>query len=249
MQGRAAESRSDKTEGFRPQLRAVGEPSWSPPATTETQIYDRRSTPLASILGNWTVGGGPLHRRLAESIKLAIEQGDLPRGRILPPEREVARQLSVSRNTVSSAWLTLKTDGLIDSRKGSGTWIARPPAAGPDKSPTLVSLRGVFHRGDPVDFTSGQLEGTQAIVDTVRSLGENDLATLVEQQRLSPAGLPELRRAIADYFVKLGVATRPEQIMVVTGSQQAISLVAALYGVFELERCGSVVALTACHGL
>ncbi len=218
--------RGDQNTICRP-LRAVRQSPWPALVPTEAEISARRSAPLASILGNWTVGGGPLHRRLAESMKVAIEQGDLPRGRFLPPEREVARQLSVSRNTVSNAWQTLKSDGLIGSRRGSGTWIMASSAAA-DESP-LISLRGVFHSGDPIDFTSGQLEGTQSIVDIVRSLDEDDLTKLIRRQRLSPAGLPELRRAIADYFTAHEVITYPEQVMVVTGFQQAIALVAALY--------------------
>src|SRR6185295_11430151 len=54
----------------------------------------------------------PFYRRLAELVQQGIAQGDVPGGAQLPPERDLARALRVSRTTVVSAYRELESRGL-----------------------------------------------------------------------------------------------------------------------------------------
>ena len=72
------------------------------------------------------------HRRLTEEIADQIERlilnHELQIGDSLPPERELATQLQVSRNILREAISMLTQKGLLEVRPGSGTYVARPSA-------------------------------------------------------------------------------------------------------------------------
>ena len=76
---------------------------------------------LADLLGRWSASDGPLYRLLAGRIGRLADTGSLPAGTRLPPERELAAVLAVSRNTVALAYQLLRDDGMAASRQGSGT--------------------------------------------------------------------------------------------------------------------------------
>src|SRR5215472_8304828 len=78
---------------------------------------------LTDLLGRWSAPDGPLYRLLAARVGRLADTGALPAGLRLPPERELAAALSVSRNTVATAYQLLRDEGMADSRQGSGTRI------------------------------------------------------------------------------------------------------------------------------
>src|SRR5215510_10070163 len=87
------------------------------------------NVPVERILGMWSDGPGPLHRKLSDALRSAAEEGRLRPGERLPSERDLAGRLAVSRSTVVAAYDTLRADGVVESRQGSGTRvrpIARP---------------------------------------------------------------------------------------------------------------------------
>src|SRR6185503_17401903 len=57
-------------------------------------------------------------------LRQAILDGRLRSGDLLPPSRELARSLSVSRMTVSVAYDRLAGEGFVSSRVGAGTWVS-----------------------------------------------------------------------------------------------------------------------------
>jgi GntR family transcriptional regulator, transcriptional repressor for pyruvate dehydrogenase complex len=59
-----------------------------------------------------------------------IHSQEYPVGSRLPPERDLARQLGVSRPSVREALIALEVEGLIDVRVGSGIYVLGPPANG-----------------------------------------------------------------------------------------------------------------------
>ncbi len=63
-----------------------------------------------------------LYRRLLDSLKDAYRPGDK-----FPSEREVARRFGVSRPTASRSLARLMDEGLIESRRGAGRFVKRPP--------------------------------------------------------------------------------------------------------------------------
>jgi DNA-binding GntR family transcriptional regulator len=70
---------------------------------------------------------GVRYRELATALRGAIASGELPVGAKLPPERELARLLSVGRTTVVSAYNVLQAESLIVVKQGAGTWVVRRP--------------------------------------------------------------------------------------------------------------------------
>src|SRR5262249_22312329 len=71
---------------------------------------------LADLLGRWPAADGPLYRLLATRIARLADTGELPAGLRLPPERDLAAALSVSRNTVAAAYQFLRDEGMAESR-------------------------------------------------------------------------------------------------------------------------------------
>ena len=67
----------------------------------------------------------PLYRRLQRGIRKAVERGAISIDEALPPERELAAGLGVSRVTVRSAIRHLVQEGLLTQQRGAGTFVAR----------------------------------------------------------------------------------------------------------------------------
>src|SRR5215469_15242355 len=82
-------------------------------------------------LGRWSSGRGPLHVLLAGRLRRLIDEGDLPPGEPLPPDRALAAALAVGRSTVVAAYDLLSRDGRIVRRRGSGTRVAGNEPPGP----------------------------------------------------------------------------------------------------------------------
>ena len=71
----------------------------------------------------------PVYKQIAGQITAQILSGELPAGFALPPIRAVAKELGVSVITVRGAWDALEADGLIETRAGSGCYVAALSAA------------------------------------------------------------------------------------------------------------------------
>lgn len=194
-------------------------------------------------LGAWSQGSGPVYRRLANGMRSAVLRGDLAPGSRVPAERNLARLLAVSRTTVVSAYEVLRQEGWLESRQGSGTMVRAAPrrserAAEPPsfrRHPVYRSL--IEGSGGTIEFLGAHLSGSGAIPDEIVSLKEG-IARLARGHGYLPAGLPELRRGIAKRLDARGLPTREDQVLVTSGAQQAIGLVASLF----LQR-GDAVAL------
>jgi GntR family transcriptional repressor for pyruvate dehydrogenase complex len=65
-----------------------------------------------------------LYRQIADQIRALIKRGEYAAGSRLPPERDLARQLGVSRPSVREALIALEVEGLVDVRIGSGIYVA-----------------------------------------------------------------------------------------------------------------------------
>jgi DNA-binding GntR family transcriptional regulator len=70
---------------------------------------------------------GARYRDLATALRVAIASGEVPIGTRLPPQRELARLLSVGRTTVVGAYNLLRAESLIAMKQGAGTWVVRRP--------------------------------------------------------------------------------------------------------------------------
>ncbi|MDQ8031029.1 FadR/GntR family transcriptional regulator [Bordetella genomosp. 1] len=68
-----------------------------------------------------------LYRQIADQLRLLIEAGEFREGARLPPERDLAIKLGVSRPSVREALIALEVEGWVEVRMGSGIYVKRPP--------------------------------------------------------------------------------------------------------------------------
>ena len=68
-----------------------------------------------------------LYRQIADQIRTLIRSGEFVPGARLPPERDLARELGVSRPSVREALIALEVEGLVEVRIGSGIYVRKLP--------------------------------------------------------------------------------------------------------------------------
>lgn len=185
---------------------------------------------LADLLGHWPASEGPLYRLLAARISRLADTGALPPGLRLPPERDLADALSVSRNTVAAAYQQLRDEGMAHSRQGAGTRIVphRTTPAGVHRANGFFAglLESAAVRTDLTLAAVGcPPQVAAALADPAPLIGAGLLREVTGSPGYLPLGLPALRQALAGHLSRRhGLATRADQIVVTTGGQQAIDL-------------------------
>lgn len=201
---------------------------WAPIGLRMGEDEDMAKIPtarLSRLLTGWSSeDAGPLPRRLANALRELAERADVAPGTTLPSQRELAGVLGVSRSTVTTAYSLLENEGWLESRRGSGSRLRG--SGSPERLVNEGRLASFDARTSGADLSSGALEGLGAVGDAVGALTGADLAPLLRGDGYLPHGLPELREGIAAYYREAGVPTEPEQILVTSGSQQAVWLVA-----------------------
>lgn len=196
-------------------------------------------------------GSLPLHRQLYEEVRTAILEARLAPGTRMPASRDLARGARISRNTVLAAFQQLLAEGYLTSRPGSGTYVAE---AIPDlQTPVRADTPGAASASGSRELsalgrrlTSGHLMTREFPVrsDTFRSglpaLDEFPYAIwrrLIDRRLQSssskllaygdPQGYRPLREAIAQHLAAArGARCSPDEIVVLSGSQQAVDVVA-----------------------
>jgi DNA-binding transcriptional MocR family regulator len=185
---------------------------------------------LVTLLGRWSAGRGPLYLLLAGRIRQLIDDGELLPGTSLPPDRALAAALAVGRTTVVSAYDLLTQDGKIVRRQGSGTRVA-PAALRPDQGRPVDGANPLFvHLLDPLDriiqlTCAAPKTIPAAVAEAYRAALSVEIADDIGYH---PAGHPALRDAIAQRYTGRGLPTTPSQVIVTTGAQQALALLAKL---------------------
>ncbi|WP_055566408.1 aminotransferase class I/II-fold pyridoxal phosphate-dependent enzyme [Streptomyces atriruber] len=177
---------------------------------------------LAALLPD-PAGMRPAYRHLAHAISGLILDGRIALHVRLPAERDLAVALATSRTTVTAVYDLLRESGFAHSRQGAGTWTALPEGHAPSGVRRLLAAEDTAI--DLARAASG-LPG-QELTDTVARIAPR-LAEHAHTPGYHPYGLPELRAAIAERFTRRGLATVPEQILVTSGAQHALTLVLGL---------------------
>lgn len=195
-------------------------------------VRKERLRKFGEEVGDWAGGSGPLYRQLAAAIARTVERGAVAPASRLPAERDLSGALSVSRGTVIAAYDSLVADGLLERRPGSGTYtvdvgrLALP--AGREGSALVARL--VDHSagaGDAIDLSISVLHDAGAL--PAARVTTSELASLTPDTGYSPWGLYDLRSTIADVLGSWGLPSLPEQIVITTGAQQAISIAASCW--------------------
>ena len=188
------------------------------------------SQTIESVLGVWSDGPGPLHRKLSDAVRTAVDDGRLPAGERLPSERDLAARLALSRSTVVAAYDTLRSEGVVESRQGSGTRIRRR-AVGHGPAPLVVSpiYRTLIDvRDDVISLACATFPAHPRVALAAAEVMTEDGDKLLAHHGYLPGGLPSLRRALAERLTERGTPTSPDQVLVTTGAQQAVNLAAQM---------------------
>lgn len=186
----------------------------------------------------------PLRLQLYRQLRGAIEAGTLAPGSRLPPTREHALSLGVSRNTLLWAMARLRSEGYVTARVGDGSYVAAGLATPP--SGVHAPLPQLSRRGQAIADTHARWQPPLVVALPFR-IGAPEVASFPyalwdrlarqidprERQRLAqyldPAGHAPLREAVAQWlWVARGVRCDPAQVLVCSGSQQALDLIARL---------------------
>ena len=146
-----------------------------------------------------------LYRQIAGQIATLIDSGEFAAGSRLPPERELAVLLGVSRTSVREALISLEIAGRVDVRVGTGIFVRRPgegravvpgSAAPPDTGP------------GPFDLLAARalVEGEIAAL-AARTIGKPQIAVLRETiARMRAHGNDFEQRDAADRAFHVGIA-------------------------------------------
>ncbi|HEX3086900.1 MAG TPA: PLP-dependent aminotransferase family protein [Pyrinomonadaceae bacterium] len=212
----------------------------------------------------------PLYYQVYQRLRAAILLGQLAPGARLPSTRQMAIDLGVSRNTLMTAFDQLIAEGYVEGRVGAGTFVS--PTLPEDLLearlktkrevpaqlvPRSLSRRGQVLAQNPVNATHRPPGGIRPFVPGIPALDEFPVdlwSRLVarhwrdESRRLlnygPAAGQQVLREAIAAYLGPArGVACEPDQIVIVSGTQQAVDLIARVL----LDRGDAVLVEEYCY--
>lgn len=184
---------------------------------------------LARMLVGTGARSGPLYRQLSDSLAELIERGELPPGATLPPERALATALTVSRTTIVAAYQALRESKRLERRQGSGTRVS------PDRNRETVSGLAGDHAASQflngplatIDFATAALPSLDLVADVAAGLTRDDYLRLTSTYHgYHLRGLPALRERIARWYSDAGLPTAPEDILITSGAQQALELVA-----------------------
>jgi 2-aminoadipate transaminase len=180
----------------------------------------------------------PLYQQVCDALAAAIADGELRPGERLPSERDLAGRLSLSRTTVVNAYRELYARGLVRGHVGRGTIVCAEPesdgapfawrgkvalAAQRTLDSSLRSMIGGSADPDVISFAAGTAALDCFPLDNFRELSDRILRDNAEGALgLGPTeGQPAFRRALAARF-----GARPEQVLVLTGGQQGLDLIA-----------------------
>ncbi|MGR4880884.1 PLP-dependent aminotransferase family protein [Streptomyces sp. LARHCF249] len=172
----------------------------------------------------------PGYRALADAVRTLILDGRIALHVRLPAERELAEAVGASRATVTGAYDLLRESGYVRSRRGSGTWTELPDGHLPVGSPGLIGggTGGRPDGGPGIDLAIAAMGAPEGSLAEAFAWAAPRLPRLARSPGYHPFGLPDLRTAVAERFTRRGLPTRPEQILVTAGAQQAFALVVSL---------------------
>jgi len=194
----------------------------------------------------------PLHSQIYRALRDAIARGDLRAGQRVPSSRAMSVELNVSRIPVLGAYAQLEAEGYFQTRKGAGTFVSsalpesltqcRQPLT--RRTPKASGPRPVARRAllSPTEPRSPWHAGLGAFCVHQPAFDEFPFAIwsrLVTHHSknpnaraihcVDPLGTRRFREAICDYLrTARAVRAEPEQIMIVSGSQQALQIAASV---------------------
>ena len=179
--------------------------------------------------------GITLGRWLHEQLRSAIVEERLRPGTRLPATRDFARQYGIARGTVVEVFEQLVSAGYLRSKVGSGTWVSQRPRARsavrtrPSAAARPGPLRGLSFERTARPFRLHEPAIAEFPVRVWSRVASRRMRGL-SAQLLSgnyAGSYPPLQAALADYLASArGVKCGPEQIVITSGVQQGLDLLA-----------------------
>ncbi|MBA3447120.1 MAG: PLP-dependent aminotransferase family protein [Pseudaminobacter sp.] len=199
--------------------------------------------------------GGTLVEQVMASIRERIAGRKAAPGAKLPSIRGLAGRMRVSKSTVVDAYDRLAAEGVIQSRRGSGFYVAGhlPPLSlariGPrldrEVDPLWISRQSLEAGGDILKPGCGWLPASwmpeAGIRRALRLLARSDRANLTDYG--APLGLAPLRELLSRRMAERGIEAPPHQIVLTESGTQAIDLVCR----FLLEPGDTVLVDDPCY--
>lgn len=193
--------------------------------------------------------GRPLYRQICDGFRAAIVEGRLRGGQRLPSTRTLAAELGISRIPVVGAFDQLVAEGYFESRVGSGTFVSsglpdearlrprtvtHPGGRAPGARPTARRPAALVRPPEPWLGGFGAFRISEPALEQFpfpiwsRLVARHSRGVPRAALKYgSQMGDRPLREALAAYLrTARAVRCEPEQIMVVSGSQQALEITA-----------------------
>jgi len=183
---------------------------------------------------------GTLVERVMQVIRQRISARTLAPGAKVPSIRGFAETLQVSKSTVVEAYDRLAAEGVIQSRRGSGFYVAGhlPPLSLAELGPRLdrvvdpfwVSRQSLEASEDALKPGCGWLPASwlpeAGLRRALRSAARTDSTVLADYG--TSLGLPALRQLLARRMADRGIEAAPDQIILTESGTQAIDLICRL---------------------
>jgi DNA-binding transcriptional MocR family regulator len=171
---------------------------------------------------------------IVASVQREIASGALPAGARLPPVRALEKQLGLSKNTAQAAYDELVACGLVEAREREGVFVLGSPRAAaaapvleaplPELVPPPLALPAPASRGQTqlsTVFIDPDLLPTARIAECARAVLRRGMPSQYE-----PQGYLPLRAAIAERLCARGLDVHRDEVVITTGSQQSLDVVA-----------------------
>lgn len=175
-------------------------------------------------------GSSSLQRQLHSQIRQLILSGELKAGERLPSSRSLASDLSVARITVTEAYDQLTAEGYLETKTGAGTFVTDyvpdhlgTVQAGAASTPTntMPEKRAPLSSGMPALDAFPKDKWARSAGRVARKLN------LIQMYHADPMGYQPLRAEIAEHLrLARNVVCNPEQVMIVSGLQQGLFVLA-----------------------
>jgi DNA-binding transcriptional MocR family regulator len=185
-----------------------------------------------------------MYLQIADFIMEKVQDHTLPEGAKLPPERELAAIFHVSRTTAINAYRHLEQQGVVETKIGSGTYIAKRlslpgmpwsqlfiPRISPPVSSMLKELAAMPVSDDAISFAAGMPDPNLYPVDSFSTLFSNHIGELknIDLGHIPTEGYPPLRHSIAAMMKQKNIPAVPENTLIVSGSQQGLYLLTKVF--------------------
>ena len=184
---------------------------------------------MAEILVTVDRSAGRLVEQLVAGLRDGIRAGRIAGGTVLPPSRQLAAELRLSRGIVVEAYQQLVAEGYLLSRTGAGTWVAPGRAVG-----ERAAVRPDPAAAEPdFDLTPGQPD-LAAFPRSAWVTAQRRVLSDLPNSGLGygdPGGVLRFREEIAAYLRRVRAAdATPEHVVAINGSAHGIALgLRALY--------------------